>query len=47
MSNTQKLKDVVDTFVKANKDLDNKVNKAIEDNRQTRKEIEAKQTRPS
>ena len=45
MSDAQKLKDCIAEYRKANKDLDDKLNKAAENNRQNRQAIEGQSNR--
>ena len=47
MSDAQKLKDCVGEYKKTSKDLDDKLNKVENDNRQVRQEAEAQQSRQS
>ncbi|GAJ12838.1 unnamed protein product [marine sediment metagenome] len=47
MSDTQKLKDAVDEYKKANKELDNQLTKAEESQRQARKDKTGTQSHPS
>jgi len=46
MSDTQKLRDVITEYRKANKDLDDKLTKAEQRVRQARREREDEQRRP-
>ena len=45
MSDEQELKDSVETYCKANKDLDDKLTKAVENLRRRRTEAEVQQNR--
>jgi len=47
MSDAQKLKDCISELSKTRKELDDKLNKAEEQNRQNRQELEAQSNRQS